>query len=161
IECLDTLMVFNSTVAGNAAPASGVAGIDSKGGGTVLVRSSIIARNLTGAGTLDLDVTGPLTVTNSLIGTNQGTPLEPTGPTPAPQGNLVGSAARPLDPLLVGLGDNGGHTQTMAPLPGSPAVDRGSNTIKLSTDQRGGDFARLAGVAVDMGAVELQPHAPP
>jgi uncharacterized repeat protein (TIGR01451 family) len=63
-----------------------------------------------------------------------------------------------LNPSSVGLGplaDNGGPTQTMALLPGSPAIDAGdSHALDLpATDQR--DFARIVGKAVDIGAYEF------
>jgi len=59
-------------------------------------------------------------------------------------------------PLLASLGNYGGPTQTMPPLPGSPAIDAGSDSVTnlFATDQRG--FARLAGAHVDIGAVELE-----
>ena len=47
-------------------------------------------------------------------------------------GNLVG-----VDPKLGPLQSNGGPTPTMALLPGSPAIDAGSNPLGLTTDQRG------------------------
>src|SRR5262249_29067471 len=55
----------------------------------------------------------------------------------------TGTLASPLDPLLDpnGLQDNGGPTLTIALLPGSPAVDKGINTVG-STDQRGDGFPR-------------------
>jgi hypothetical protein len=61
------------------------------------------------------------------------------------------------DPKLAPLGDYGGPTQTMALLPGSPALDAGDNSLipaGLTTDQRG--FARVSGAAVDIGADEVQ-----
>jgi hypothetical protein len=58
-------------------------------------------------------------------------------------------------PMLAPLGDYGGLTQTMPPLPGSPAVDAGTNIVSLpDTDQRG--FARVVNGTVDIGAVEFQ-----
>ena len=46
-----------------------------------------------------------------------------------------------VNPDLAPLGDYGGPTQTMALLPGSPAIDAGSNALAaaagLTTDQRG------------------------
>jgi predicted outer membrane repeat protein len=60
--------------------------------------------------------------------------------------NLVGG-----NPLLASLGDYGGPTQTMPPLPGSPAIDV-ADTSDFSTDQRG--FPRVLGTAPDFGAVE-------
>ncbi len=55
---------------------------------------------------------------------------------------------------LAPLGYYGGPTRTMPPLPGSPAIDAGGSTTE-STDQRG--LPRVAGAAVDIGAVEHIP----
>src|SRR5262249_46370770 len=79
------------------------------------------------------------------------------------QGGLTGfSNVLSGDPLLGPLQSNGGSTPTMALLPGSPAVDAGSNSSaldssgsSLTTDQDG--FARQSGAAVDLGAYEMQP----
>jgi hypothetical protein len=78
------------------------------------------------------------------------------------QGTITGV---PLvaDPLLGPLRSNGGPTDTMAPMPGSPAIDTG-NSFGLSTDQRGDarpvDFFAIpdaiGGDGSDIGAVELQ-----
>jgi hypothetical protein len=59
------------------------------------------------------------------------------------------------DPGLAPLQNNGGPTQTMALLPGSPAIGHGNNALAPATDQRG--FARLdvAGELTDIGAFEL------
>lgn len=69
-----------------------------------------------------------------------------------------------LDPQLGPLQNNGGPTWTHAPLPGSPAIDRGYNFSGAATDQRG--FARTfddsgvpnapGGDGTDIGAVEAQ-----
>jgi hypothetical protein len=71
-----------------------------------------------------------------------------------PGGDLVGYTAAQL--FLGPLQDNGGPTQTMALLLGSPALDAGDGTASglPGTDQRG--FARVSGAAVDIGAFELQ-----
>jgi len=57
--------------------------------------------------------------------------------------NQVGVANARLAPLAF----NGGTTQTRALLPGSPALDAGSNTLAtnagLTTDQRGTGFNRV------------------
>ena len=56
---------------------------------------------------------------------------------------------------LAPLGSYGGPTETMPPLPGSPAIDSGDNTGTLfETDQRG--FPRVTNGRVDIGAVESQ-----
>ena len=54
-------------------------------------------------------------------------------------GNLIGTAAAPIDPLLGPLADNGGPTLTHALLAGSPAINRGRS-------ERRGRGGRRAGV---------------
>src|SRR5262249_50324503 len=76
-------------------------------------------------------------------------------------GDLKGSAAAPLDPLLGPLADNCGPTRTHALLTGSPCLNTGDNASlvgpwSLVTDQRG--LPRRDGVAVDIGAYEAQTH---
>ncbi len=56
-----------------------------------------------------------------------------------------------VDPLLGGLGPNGGATFTMAPAAGSPAIDAVSANC-TATDQR--DIPRPRGPACDIGAFE-------
>ena len=72
--------------------------------------------------------------------------------------DLVGTASNPIDPLLGPLQDNGGPTQTMALLPGSPAIDAGAPT-DMEWDQCGPGYARLVRGATDIGAYEVQDSA--
>src|SRR5262249_5254009 len=65
------------------------------------------------------------------------------------------------NPLLSALGNYGGTTQTFALLPGSPAIDAGSNALiplGITTDQRGTGFPRKVNPpvtpVVDIGAFE-------
>ena len=82
-----------------------------------------------------------------------------------------GTIASPLNPKLDvrGLRDNGGPTQTVALIAGSPAIDKGTSiglTGTLTTDQRG--FARTVnnsgipnatgGDGTDIGAYEFGAH---
>src|SRR6185369_1696323 len=68
--------------------------------------------------------------------------------------NQVGVA----NALLASLGNYGGQTQTLALLPGSPALNAGSNTLAnnagLTTEQRGFGFNRIVNGTVDIGAFE-------
>jgi len=63
-------------------------------------------------------------------------------------GNIVGQ-----DPNLGPLASNGGPTQTVALLPGSPAFDAGDNASCASEDQRG--IPRPQGPRCDIGAFEV------
>ena len=82
-----------------------------------------------------------------------------------------GTAASPLNPKLdpKGLRSNGGPTQTVALVSGSPAIDKGTSAGlrgTLTTDQRG--FARTVdnsaipnasgGDGTDIGAYEFGAH---
>jgi IPT/TIG domain len=77
--------------------------------------------------------------------------------------DLIGTASVPLAPKLGPLQSNGGLTQTMLPLPGSPVIDAASATSGVTTDQRGdprtvklGFTEPSGGDGTDIGAVELQ-----
>ncbi len=68
-----------------------------------------------------------------------------------------------LDPN--GLQNNGGPTETIKLVAGSPAIDAGSNALiaidpttgqPLATDQRGPGFPRISNGRVDIGAYETQ-----
>jgi hypothetical protein len=72
--------------------------------------------------------------------------------TPDSNNNLPFGTDLKLGPLA----GNGGPTQTVALLPGSPAIDAGANTAGLVFDQRGFNHARVSGSAADIGALEVQ-----
>jgi hypothetical protein len=72
-------------------------------------------------------------------------------------GDLLGTAAAPIDPMLGPLADNGGPTLTNALLPGSPAIDTGAPHACLPVDQRG--VLRPQGAGCDIGAYEYGPLA--
>ena len=70
------------------------------------------------------------------------------------------------DPLLGPLQDNGGPTPTHLPLPGSPAIDQGTNLLaSTAADQRGRGRTyddpsipnATGGDGTDIGAVEVSP----
>ena len=69
-----------------------------------------------------------------------------------------------VDPLLGPLAGNSGATETMALLPGSPAIDRGLASAGESLDQRGlrrpveifGAANAVGGDGTDIGALEVQ-----
>ena len=74
-------------------------------------------------------------------------------------GDIVGTAGSPINAQLGPLQDNGGPTDTIALVPGSPALGAGSctdaNGAPLLTDQRG--FPRLPSQGCDIGAYQNEP----
>ena len=73
--------------------------------------------------------------------------------------NSTGNLLR-LDAMLGPLAFNGGPTRSHALLAGSPAINAGSNPLKLTTDQRGPGFARESSGAVDIGATQFAGMSP-
>lgn len=143
------LSVTSSTLDGNTAAFGGGIFQDPTNGSTTL-RNTIVAGNINNIS----DVDGPLVSQgHNLIG--QG-----SGGSGFTDSDLVGTPANPIDPLLGPLQDNGGPTQTMALLPGSPAIDAGDNTDAPEFDQRGPGFPRIVNGTIDIGAFELQGQAP-
>ena len=83
---------------------------------------------LLGRHTADPDVSGAFASSDhDLIGDGSGSNLAS-----GVRGDQVGSAASPIDPLLGPPQNNGGPTQTMALLPGSPAIAAGGAVTTLT-----------------------------
>ena len=147
-----SLTLENSTLFGNSA--TGGSGTGNGGGihvsGTVTIKSSTLSGNSANGrgGGIYSNSNGP-NLSNTIVAGNTA-PLpnhaNTSGVAPTGSNNLTSG-----DPLLAPLGDYGGPTQTMPPLPESPAINAGGSTALL-TDQRG--FPRVVGAASDIGAVE-------
>jgi hypothetical protein len=184
--------ITNSTVSGNSASASGgqsdfagaVGGIANDGGNLTLTADTVAGNTVTqpnagfrapvgGIGNFD---GGTVTATNTLVAGQSGAPncdglaagadggynLDDGASCGFSTGNNSLSTTDPmLDPA--GLNDNGGSTQTIALLSGSPAIDAipsgasGCGTT-LTTDQRG--VTRPQGASCDIGAFELAEQTP-
>ncbi|MCI0575091.1 MAG: CSLREA domain-containing protein [Chloroflexi bacterium] len=157
-----TVTLTNTTVTGNAA--------DDVGGGLHSVDGTVTLTNVTfsdnsalsGGGGIYSFGSGSLTLVNTIVADSQLS--ENCGPAPftftggfnlSSDGSCDFGAGRDnVDVLLGPLADNGGSTLTHLPLPGSPAIDGGTNTGCPDTDQRG--QARPQGAACDVGAVEVE-----
>jgi len=163
--------ITNSTFSGNSTSLDGGALYTRHKGWVTLANSTITdntARN--GGGLADTDGEAPygiVTHSSIIAGNHQTDTTNPveifTAHTISGANNLIASANTALpadtlggDPLLAPLADNGGPTLTHALLPGSPAIDAGSNLAGLATDQRGDGYGRVFGAAADIGAFESQ-----
>ncbi len=174
-----TTYVENSTITDNTA--QHYAGIVNENGSLTVIHSSVVqnlavAPSAQGGGLIHLEfgsattqventiVAGNTAVTGADVFKNSGA-FSPAGAnlignndtasTEFPAGTLVGTPGSPLDPLLGPLGDNGGPTQTMLPLPGSPANDAAIDTPNSPlTDQRG--IYRPQAEQSEIGAVEIE-----
>ncbi len=155
--------VTNSTIAGNTATTAG-GGVYSNA--PALIEFSTLSANSAPAGGNIFHSGAPLNIQNIISANHAGggdcvtlvppgfvslySLVEDGGCGVAPgSGNLNG------DPSLGPLANNGGGTLTFALLPGSIALDAGSNALVpagLTTDQTGA--ARIQGASVDMGSVE-------
>src|SRR5262249_50348337 len=128
-----------------------------------------------------LGQSGSTAITNFASATNGGMDPDNSGsnnlmsnPGTFPAGGVIVA-----NPLLGLLASNGGPTQTMALLAGSPAIDAGdpafnpadpdgnpSTNDAIPYDQRGAGFDRVrdgdgaGGARVDIGAFELQSSGP-
>ena len=146
------LTLNQCTIAGNRANAG--AGLYNHPAGTMLVNQCTIAGNESRFASGGIASYGPLTLFNSIIAGNQGGGVYDPDLTSYSL-TITGTNLTTGDPLLAALGNYGGPTQTMPPLPGSPALDAGADsaTNSFTTDQRGG--WRRSGAGVDIGAVEI------
>ena len=170
-----TMTLVNSTLSGNSAVLSGAGtglggGIYTEGGRLTLTSCTLSANSadrLAGG----IAVTGngnAVSLGNTIVAANSAPPGFSPDVVVLSSGSLnsqgynligdgssasgftatdqVGTAANPINPLLGPLQDNGGPTQTMALLPGSPALDAGDPAQLGTADQRG--VVRSGGVNV-------------
>jgi predicted outer membrane repeat protein len=175
-----TATLSNCTLVANTAGSLGGAVEAEALGGAVTLTNVTVTANRVTAGSSGrfgggLSADRPITLDNTLVAGNvqgpAGTTPNDVGGTldPASAYNLIGTGGAGgltdgtnhnqvgvADPGLGSLADNGGPTQTVLPLPGSPAVAAGSTAFVTAgeTDQRG--LPRVVNGAVDIGAVELQ-----
>ena len=134
-------------------------------GGNVMLTNCTVSQNTAQAGSFGNGVPSPdhsitlgsgiggeggnATLTNAIVAGNS-FGLDIGGVSRSGTNNLIGG-----NPLLATLGNYGGPTQTMALLPGSPAINAGTSGAGIpTTDQRG--VSRPQDAPVDIGAFQSQ-----
>ncbi len=175
IDFAGALSLTNSTIGGNVAggPGSngGGGGIRGTMGATLTANSSTIVDNVAFNGVRSGGgISAPsATLDNTIVANNVSHAPDQTATftdncsvaTLTSQGHNLSNGSdcgltgtgdwQGVDPRLGALGDNGGPTDTEAPLAGSPAADAGADCPGL--DQRG--VSRPRGGACEIGAYEL------
>lgn len=151
------ISISQSTIVQNSATQGG-GGIGNNNGAPTTLLNTIVAFNGFGNGP---NLLGPfVSLGHNLIFDFEGSSGFTVGTNNA-NGDLIGSSFAPVFPILGPLQNNGGPTQTIALLPGSPAIDAGDNCVvsaggclptPLTTDQRG--VSRQVNSNVDIGAFE-------
>jgi hypothetical protein len=143
------LSLTNSTLSGNYAYHFG-GGVYSLG--TTALNNTLIASNKTAGFAPDILAPSTMPVSGSFNLIGDGEDLY--GLSAGVNGNQIGTPQNPINPLLTPLGSYGGPTQTLALLPGSPALGAGSALVSglPGTDQRGAP--RLRKGTIDIGAFE-------
>ena len=177
-----SLTMINDTVANNSAAAGG--GVVSTATTTLIEDSTIVGNSATGQGGGLVAQNTTITLTNSIVSGNTAATGKDIGQNGAVtfnvsfdaigvastgggttfvngvNGNVVGQALN-----LGALANNGGLYPTLLPGTGSPVIGAGSNgLVPGGTTTDGRDLARISGLSVDIGAVEVQPAsvaAPP
>jgi CSLREA domain-containing protein len=162
---LGPLTMTNCTLSGNTAPVGGgvisyrratptitnctIVGND--GGisaANVTLNNTIVAQSGSGG-----DIDGVVSGSNNLVDDPATAGVGAGRLQNGVNGNIVG-----LDPMLGPLAYNGGPTQTMVPLAGSPAIEGGDSALVpagVVSDQRG--TLRIKSSAVCIGSVEVGP----
>lgn len=168
LASLASVSIGNSTIAGNEARHGNGGGLFLRRPSTLRLVNSTLSGNLAPAGagmalyTPQADVTSSIIADNSSGSIHSNDPLQIVG-----SHNLIDSASAtvtlPADTLtgpaqLGPPGTHGGSTVHLLPLPGSPAIDAGSNPDSYTWDQRGDGYPRSIGPAPDIGAIEAHPQ---
>ena len=166
--------ITNTTIADNSTPGEGgglvtAATFPVSGGSTATLLNDTITANSAGLGEGGIFLaTGNWTVKNTIVAQNTAAAAGNCGPFAPTSGDLghnlstdsscgftqTSDLHNVAQPGLGPLQDNGGSIDTVALLPGSPAINAGDNTGCPATDERG--VSRPQGTSCDIGAFELE-----
>jgi len=157
------LSMPQSTVYGNTAFDG--AGIENETAGTLVMAQSTVSGNIAssdsgGTVTNQSEAQGAVTILNSIVAGNTAPNGDCVNCRLQTSFNLFDIAAAAL--LLGPLTNNGGFTETLLPLAGSPAIASGSVALatnsglpeSLANDQRGNGYLRIVNNSVDLGSIQ-------
>ena len=153
-----TLTLNQCTLTANTSERGGAIGV-SQSGVVNLNHCTVVSNTATGeqGGGISVRPGSQLILSNSIVAGNHGS----NEPNISGTFSQVGTNILHGDPGLAPLGNYGGPTPTMPPLPGSPSTDRCTNGTAFATDQRGGGYTRVMNAYADIGAAEaLVPSIP-
>ncbi len=158
-----TPSLTNVTFHNNSAAAKGGGVYNYIGSHPSLINTTLSSNTAGSGGGIYNDLDSNATLMNSIVWGNSGGEIANFMSNPdvrysIVQGGYAGTGNLDQNPLLGPLQNNGGFTQTMALLPGSPAINAGSDANCPLTDQRG--MGRPQGLHCDMGAYEFIPSTP-
>ena len=163
IDNSGALSIPQSTLYGNSALDG--AGIENEASGTTVLAQSTVSGNIAsgetgGTITNQNSAASAVTILNSIVAGNTAPGGDCVGCGSQISFNLFDVAAATLK--LGALANNGGPTETLLPLAGSPAM--GSGSVGLTTDsglpqslvndQRGTGYSRIVNNSVDLGSVQ-------
>lgn len=149
-------VIENSTIVANEASRV-AAGIFIAAGNTTITNSTIANND----GYIGIYANAPLTMTSTIA---FGNPMYDVATAVlAGDHNLIGTSSADVpadtlrsDPKFGPFEHNEGKL-SLGLLPGSPAIDAGSNEDNLLYDQRGADNSRTLGLGTDIGSFEVDP----
>ena len=143
------LRITNSTVALNRAPSEG-GGVHNIANGMMTLTNSIIAANESKVGPdCFTSVDDARSGGHNLVGNSVACDVR------SHEGDLMGTADRPIDPNMRIMHDDSGRATNYVLLDGSPAIDAADDGMAPGADRRG--MARPQGRASDIGAYEKSP----
>lgn len=157
-----TVQITNSTLTGNTATtARGGAIYNTQNASLTLTHATVVGNSSSTFGGAVYVNSGTVTLKNSLVIGNSSGSYPDIYPSYVDNGGNIangGSGTSTSSANLSSLSNYGGSTQTMVPLPGSPAICAGTsvNTSGISDDQRGLPRTTTYGSTscVDAGAVQ-------
>jgi hypothetical protein len=157
------IIIINSTITGNSAGTDGASIYTTT---TPLIYNSTFSNNTSLGSSIysSEEISLSNTIMNDAATASGGNcaPVPVTAGTDNQANDATCGSAQVVTSAQLNLGplqNNAGPTRTMALLPGSSAIDAGSNAdswVGLTYDQRGIPFTRIVNTTVDVGAFEYR-----